>query len=75
MRRLIAFIAGLGVLALVVPAAAAADLASEVQQGQQLAASVKSGQTKCSDLSTAQFELIGEYAMNTYLPSRPRTRR
>jgi hypothetical protein len=69
MRRLIACITGLGVLALIVPVAAAADLSSEVQQGQQLASSVKSGQTKCSDLSTDQFELIGEYAMNTYLPS------
>ena len=69
MRRLLACIAGLGVLALVVPPAAAADLSSEVQQGQQLADSVKSGQTKCSELSTGQFELIGEYAMNAYLPS------
>ncbi len=69
MHRLITCLSGLAVLALVVPAAAAADLSGEVQQGRQLADSVKSGQTKCSDLSTGQFELIGEYAMNTYLPS------
>ena len=61
----IATFAAVGLLA----AAANADLASEVQQGQQLADSIKAGQTKCSDLSTDQFELIGEYAMNTYLPS------
>jgi hypothetical protein len=69
MKRLIACIAVLAALALVVPAAAAADLSGEVQQGQQLADSVKSGQTKCSVLSTDQFKLIGEYAMNAYLPS------
>ncbi len=69
MHRLITCLSGLAALALVVPGAAAADLSGDVQQGQQLAASVKSGQTRCSDLSTGQFELIGEYAMNTYLPS------
>jgi hypothetical protein len=68
-RRLVVCIAGIAALALVIPAAAAADLSSEVQQGQRLADSVKSGQRTCSALSTDQFELIGEYAMNTYLPS------
>ncbi len=69
-RRFLACAAlALASILLIAPASASADLSSEVQQGQQLADSVKSGQTMCSDLSTDQFELIGEYAMDTYLPS------
>ena len=56
-------------VAFVAAAVAKASLAREVQHGQHLADAVRSGQTKCSDLSADDFELIGEYAMNSYLPS------
>lgn len=46
---------------------AAPTLAQEEQQGEGVAESVRSGGKQCSDLSADQFELIGEYAMGSYL--------
>lgn len=56
--------------ALIVPASARADLSSEVAQGQDLAESVQSGSRDCSQLSEADFELVGEFAMDSYLGNR-----
>jgi hypothetical protein len=56
----------LAAAALIVPATALAGLSSDVQQGQRLAESIRSGQKQCSDLSAEDFELIGEYAMSRY---------
>lgn len=50
-------------------AVAAPSLAQEEQQGRSIAESVRSGERQCSDLSTDEFELIGEYAMGRYLGS------
>ena len=50
-----------------VTAAAAPTLAQEEQQGEGIAESVRSGEKQCSDLSAEEFELIGEYAMGSYL--------
>ena len=58
------------VAALFLPATALADLGSEVQQGQQIANSLRSGQRDCSQLSADQLELLGEYAMDSYLGNR-----
>jgi hypothetical protein len=49
------------------PALASADLASEVAHGQQMAEAVRSGEQQCSDLSTDDFEAVGEYAMGQFL--------
>ena len=54
-------------LALIVPVTALGDLSSDVQKGQRLAESIRSAQKECSELSTDDFELIGEYAMDRYL--------
>lgn len=56
-------------LALILPVTALGDLSSDVQQGQRLAESIRSGEKKCSDLAADDFELIGEYAMSRYLGS------
>ena len=48
-------------------AAAAPTLAQEEQQGEGIAKSLQSGERHCSDLSADDFELIGEYAMGSYL--------
>jgi hypothetical protein len=53
--------------ALIFPTAALGGLSRDVQQGQRLAESVRSGQQHCSDLSAEDFELIGEYAMERFL--------
>ena len=50
-------------------AAASPTLSQEEQQGEALAAAVRSGEKQCSDLSADDFELIGEYAMGRYLGS------
>lgn len=47
----------------------AASLATEVEQGQELAAALGSGEKECSELSADDFELIGEFAMGRYLGS------
>lgn len=59
-------------MAIVLPAAALGSLSSDVQQGQRLAESVRSGEKKCANLSAEEFELIGEYAMGRYLGSTSR---
>ncbi len=46
-----------------VPAAATP---AEEQQGRELVESLRAGDLSCSDLSPAQFELVGEYAMGRY---------
>jgi hypothetical protein len=48
-------------------ATAAPTLAQEEQQGEGIAESLRSGERQCSDLSADDFELIGEYAMGSYL--------
>jgi hypothetical protein len=53
--------------ALLLPAAAAGRQTREEQKGQALDESVRSMERRCSDLSTEDFELIGEYAMGRYL--------
>lgn len=58
--------------ALISPAAALGGLTSDVQQGQRLAESLRSGEKQCSDLKADDFELIGEYAMSRYLGSTAR---
>ena len=69
--RLVTALAGAFAAALLIlPTTVRADLTGEVQQGQQLANAVRSGQTHCSDLSTDDFELIGEYAMDRFLGNR-----
>jgi hypothetical protein len=60
----------LALAAALLPATALADLGSEVQQGQQIANSLRSGQRDCSQLSADQLELLGEYAMDSYLGNR-----
>jgi len=65
--KLLAAAAGCLLVAALLPAAAAADLAQEEGQGQAIAESVRSGERQCSDLSADEFELIGEYAMGRYL--------
>jgi hypothetical protein len=57
------------VVAVTLSATALGNLASDVQQGQRLAESLRSGERKCSDLSADDFELVGEYAMGRYLGS------
>jgi hypothetical protein len=52
--------------ALIMPAAALGGLASDVQRGQRLVESIRSGEKQCSDLSPDDFELIGEYAIGRY---------
>lgn len=59
---------------LLIPPAALADLGSEVQQGQQIDNSLRSGQGDCLQLSTDQLELLGEYAMDSYLGKSPGSR-
>ncbi|HEU4600092.1 MAG TPA: hypothetical protein VFS26_10105 [Solirubrobacterales bacterium] len=57
-------------LALLLPAAIAAaspDLGAEEGQGQRIAESVRAGERTCSQLSGDEFELVGEYAMGSYL--------
>jgi hypothetical protein len=56
--------------ALLLSAASLADLGSEVAQGQQIANSLRSGQRDCTQLSVGELELIGEYAMDSYLRNR-----
>jgi hypothetical protein len=63
-------VAALAVVALLVPSSAQADLTSEVRQGQQLSNAVRSSQQQCSDLSTSDFEFLGEYAMDRFLGNR-----
>ena len=70
MRALTASAALALAAALLLPAATLADLGSEVAQGQQIANSVRSGQRDCSQLSADQLELLGEYAMDSYLRNR-----
>jgi hypothetical protein len=48
-------------------AGATPSLADEEQQGDGLVESIRSGQQRCADLSAADFELIGEHAMGSYL--------
>ncbi len=48
-------------------AAAAPTLAQEEREGEGIAEAVRSGEKQCSDLSADEFELIGEYAMGSYL--------
>lgn len=67
--RLLTAAVVLAAAALIFPAPALAGLSSDVQQGQRLAESIRSGQKQCSDLSAEDFELIGEYAMSRYLGS------
>jgi hypothetical protein len=54
-------------LLVALPTSAGASLSGDVQQGQGLAQSLRSGQTSCASLSSGDFELIGEYAMGRYL--------
>jgi hypothetical protein len=54
---------------LVVPAAAFASLAGEQRQGAQLLGQLRSGAKACSDLSSEDFDHIGEYAMGRALGS------
>ncbi len=65
--RILVALACLLAAALLLPAAAAGDLAQEEQQGEGLAESVHSGERRCSDLTAEDVELIGEYAMGRYL--------
>ena len=57
---------------LALPAGAAADLGSEVAQGQSLARSLQAGQTTCGGLKADDFEAIGEYAMDRFVGNRAR---
>jgi hypothetical protein len=50
-------------------ATAAPTLAQEEQQGEGIAESVRAGDRQCADLSADEFELVGEYAMGSYLGS------
>ncbi|MGD9734115.1 MAG: SHOCT domain-containing protein [Solirubrobacterales bacterium] len=65
--RLLAAVLGcLLAAAVLFPPIAAADLGHDEQRGVDIAEFVRSGQ-RCSQLSAADFELIGEYAMGRYL--------
>lgn len=48
---------------------AAPTLTQEERHGEAIAEAVRAGETRCADLSAAEFELIGEYAMGHYLGS------
>lgn len=56
-------------LCLLVPGAASASLADEQRQGRDLAAQVRSGAKGCEDLSTEDFDHLGEYVMGRFLGS------
>ena len=64
-RILLCLVAAIGLLAL--PGEAAANLAGEVRDGGALATAIESGRTDCGELSGAQFDAIGEYAMAGYV--------
>lgn len=65
---ILALVMGLALGALGSPIATAAPtLAQEEQRGEAIAESVRSGARQCSDLSSDDFELIGEYTMGRYL--------
>ena len=55
---------------LVAASAAGASLTSEVGDGRQLADALRSGAKQCSALSPADFEHVGEYAMDRFLGNR-----
>lgn len=50
-------------LLMLAPAAAHASVADEQRQGQQLVTELRSGAKSCSDLTSADFDHIGEYVM------------
>jgi hypothetical protein len=50
-------------------AAAAPTLTQEEQQGEAIAEAVRAGERQCADLSADEFDLIGEYAMGSFLGS------
>lgn len=52
---------------LALSAGAWAGLATDVQRGERLANEIGSGTRSCSELSSDDFELVGEYAMSLYL--------
>jgi hypothetical protein len=65
---LFALAAGLGLAVAGPPAAAAAPaLAHQEARGEGLAETLRAGQTTCRELSAADLELIGEYAMGRHL--------
>jgi hypothetical protein len=66
-RRRFAAIAAVASLLAMVLTASATGTPNEESQGRHLAESLRSGETRCADLSAADFELIGEYAMGRYL--------
>ena len=49
---------------------ARAGLTGEVDRGQRLSDALRSGDQRCSDLSAADFELVGEYAMDRVIGNR-----
>ena len=56
---------------LLLPATSAASgLGAEVDQGRSLAQAVRAGERGCGELSSAQLELVGEYAMDRFLGNR-----
>ncbi|HEX6601344.1 MAG TPA: hypothetical protein VF030_01755 [Solirubrobacterales bacterium] len=56
---------------LILPATGAASgLGAEVDQGRSLAQALHAGERGCGELSSAQLELIGEYAMDRFLGNR-----
>jgi hypothetical protein len=73
LRRRIAILAlatGLSLCIAGPPASVAAPtLTQEERHGEAIAETVRAGETRCADLSAAEFELIGEYAMGHYLGS------
>ena len=64
-RALVALLA----LLLVFPSAAFASLPDEERRGQALAGQLQSGSKSCSDLSSEDFDHIGEYVMGHFLGS------
>ena len=57
------------VLVLLAPAPAFASLADEQSQGRTLVAQLQSGAKSCGDLTTTDFEHVGEYVMGRALGS------
>jgi hypothetical protein len=57
------------VVALAVPAAAAASLVDEQRQGRSVVAQLQSGAKRCADLSGDDYEHVGEYVMGRALGS------
>lgn len=67
--RTLILIAAVGALALVLPSAAAASVASEQQQGARIVKGLKGKVPSKAKLTTGQYERVGDYVMGQMLGS------